>query len=489
MNPDGMVPAADKVAYGAGNLATGVAMQIVGSFFVFYATAILGLPGRYVGAVMGASIFWDAVTDPLMGHVSDRTRSRRLGKRHPYLLGGALGIAVVNYLLWTVDPSLGTGAKLALVSLYVLLFKTFMTVYVTPYTALGAELSTGYNERTTIQSVKAVFFVLGMALVAVGGLFWFFKPTAAYPVGQFNPEAYSFMGLASSVVIVASSLITFFPTLKYVEPIRRRDGVEGGVALSGLRAALSDALGNKPLRKVVFAYTFSNLSAALLGNLGLIVFTFTFGLDNRDIAFMVGVQFLFAMLSQPVWDVLSRRIGKMRALVTGFSLSVAGSAYFSALVLLRGSAMGNPLAFVPFGMAVGSGIGALFSLPLSMVADTVDLDESEGGTRKEGLYYGALTLSYKLAQAAALVIIGALIDLSGFDASAAVQPDGAVVALGLVLGLGGCASFASAILAIRRYPLTEARVRECRERIAARKAAAASASAEIAATADASPPA
>jgi len=244
------------------------------------------------------------------------------------------------------------------------------------------------------------------------------------------------------------------------------------MALSGLRAALSDALGNKPLRKVVFAYSFSNLSSALLGNLGLIVFTFTFGLDNREIAFIVGVQFLFAMLSQPVWDVLSRRIGKMRALVIGFALSVAGSAYFSALVLLRASVQGDPLAFVPFGVAVGSGIGALFSLPLSMVADTVDLDESEGGTRKEGLYFGALTLSYKLAQAAALVVIGALIDLSGFDASAAVQPDGAVVALGLVLGLGGCASFASAILAIRRYPLTEARVRECRERIAARKAAA-----------------
>jgi Na+/melibiose symporter-like transporter len=467
-----MVPLADKVAYGAGNLATGVAMQILGSFFVFYATAILGLPGKFVGIVMGLSIFWDAVTDPVMGHISDRTRSRRLGRRHPYLLGGALGIAVVNYTIWTIDPALGSFAKIALATVLVLLFKTFMTVYVTPYTALGAELSTEYNERTTIQSIKAVFFVMGLNLVSVGGMFWFFRPTALYPVGQLNPDAYSFMGLASSLVVLVSALAAFFPTLKYIEPMRRPSGGSGGVELSSLRVALADAWKNRPLRMVVYTYTFSNLSSALLGNLGLIVFTYTFGFSNRDIALVVGVQFLCAMLSQPFWDALSRKVGKMPALVLGFGLSTVGSIYFSVMVFLHTSIQGSALALIPFALTAGSGIGALFTLPLSMVADTVDLHESEGGARLEGLYYGTMTLSYKLAQAIALVLIGILIDAFGFDASAPAQERFTIVALGLVLGLGATVSFIAAILAIIRYPLTEAKVHECRARIAGAKAAA-----------------
>ena len=463
------VPLADKVAYGAGNLATGIAMQIVGSFFVFYATAILGLPGRYVGLVMGLSIFWDAVTDPLMGHLSDMTRSIRFGRRHPYLLGGAAGIAVVNYLLWTIDASLGSGAKLALVGAYVLLFKTFMTVYVTPYTALGAELSTEYNERTTIQGIKATFFVLGLAFVSVAGMFWYFRPTERYPVGQLNPGSYSVMGLASSIVILASALVCFFPTLKYVEPIRSRGGSSGNFETASLRASLAHAFRNKAFRMVVLGYTFSNTASALLGNLGLIVFTFTFGLSNSDIAVVVGVQFLFAILSQPLWAALSRRAGKMPALALGFGLSILGSLYFSALVFARASVQGNPLAFMPFAVTAGSGIGALFTLPLSMVADTVDLDESQGGARLEGLYFGTLTLSYKLSQALVLVLIGVLIDVLGFDAFASVQSERTIVSLGLVLGLGAIVSFVAAMLSIRRYPLTEALVRECRARIAARK--------------------
>jgi Na+/melibiose symporter-like transporter len=355
----------------------------------------------------------------------------------------------------------------------VLLFKTFMTVYVTPYTALGAELSTEYNERTTIQSIKAVFFVMGLNLVSVGGMFWFFRPTPLYPVGQLNPDAYAFMGLASSLVVLVSALAAFFPTLKYIEPMRRPSGESGGMELSSLRVALADAWKNRPLRMVVYTYTFSNLSSALLGNLGLIVFTYTFGFSNRDIALVVGVQFLCAMLSQPLWDALSRKMGKMPALVLGFGLSILGSLYFSAMVLLHASIQGNAPALLPFSISAGLGIGALFTLPLSMVADTVDLNESEGGARLEGLYYGTMTLSYKLAQAIALVLIGVLIDAFGFDAAAPRQSTLTIVSLGLVLGLGATVSFTAAILAILRYPLTEAKVHECRARIAEVKAKAA----------------
>lgn len=467
-----MVSLRDKIAYGLGNLATGVAMQVLGTYLVFYATAIHGLPGSFVGMAMGLSILWDAITDPLMGHLSDRTNSKRLGRRHPYLLVGALGIAVTNYLIWTIDPGFRPGVKLVLISAYIILFKTFMTVYVTPYTALGAEMSTDYNERTSIQGIKTVFFVLGLAFVSVAGLFWYFRPTAQYPAGQLNPEAYSFMGLASSIVVVAAALACFFPTLKYVEPIRRRTRPMGGAVMPGLKGSLAHAFLNKPFRMIVYGYMFSNMASALLGNLGLIVFTYTFGLGSRDIAFVIGIQFFFAMISQSLWAALSRRVGKMPALALGFGLSIIGSIYFTVLVFLHESVQGNPLIFIPFALTAGTGIGALFTLPLSMVSDTVDLEEAGGGVRLEGLYFGTLTLVYKLSQAVVLVLLGLLIDLLGFNAMLPNQREGTLVSLGLVLSLGSIAAFTGAVLAIRNYPLTEIVVAGFREDIAARKRAA-----------------
>ncbi len=463
------VPVADKMAYGVGNLATGVAMQILGTYLVFYSTAILRLPGRFIGMVMGVSILWDAITDPVMGYVSDRTRSKRLGRRHPYLIAGAAGIALTNYLIWNVAPALSPGAKLVLITVYILFFKTFMTVYVTPYTALGAELSVDYYERTSIQGIKSVFFILGLAFVSVAGMYVFFRPSEAFPVGQLNPRAYSSMGLWSSIIVLLAAVSCFFATLKYVPLIQDRDRVPEGAIAPGFRESMSHAFANKPFRKVVFSYTFSNLASALLANLGMIVFTYTFGLGGDRIAAILAVQFLFAILSQPVWMAVATRFGKMPALVLGFCLGIAGSVWFSFLVIIHDSVQDNVLAFMPFALCAGSGIGALLTLPLSMVADTVDLDEAGGGSRNEGVYFGTLTLVYKLSQAVAIVAIGILLDLSGFDSSLSLQETSTLVLLGMILGLGAIASFVTAILCLRGYDLTEEAVEGCRIRIAERK--------------------
>jgi glycoside/pentoside/hexuronide:cation symporter, GPH family len=175
------------------------------------------------------------------------------------------------------------------------------------------------------------------------------------------------------------------------------------------------------------------------------------------------------MISQSMWAALSRRIGKMPSLVLGFGLSMLGSVYFTVLVFFHEAVQGNSLIFIPFALTAGSGIGALFTLPLSMVSDTVDLEEAGGGVRLEGLYFGTLTFAYKLSQAIVLVLIGLLIDFLGFDAALLRQRETTLLSLGLVLSLGSIAAFAGAVLAIRNYPLTESVVAGYRNDIAARK--------------------
>jgi Na+/melibiose symporter-like transporter len=275
------------------------------------------------------------------------------------------------------------------------------------------------------------------------------------------------MGLATSIAVVIAAAVSFGPTLRYVPKIRERSLAFAHNRPSGFRESIARAFRNKPFRMVVFAYMFSNFASALLANMGLHVFTYTFGLGSGQIALVVGVQFLFAILSQPFWAAEARRVNKRAALVTGFAVAILGSLYFIALVALRAKVSGSVWAFMPFAVTVGSGIGALFTLPLSMVGDTIDLDEAEGGARIEGVHFGVLTLMYKIAQAVALLCIGILLDAAGFDADLPGQRNTTVLILGLFLGIGSLCSFLIATFQLRNYRLTEETVAECRRRIAA----------------------
>ena len=200
-SPVHKIPLIDKIGYGAGNLGVGVAMQVIGSYLVFFSTAILGIPGSLAGLAVGISVFWDAITDPVMGYISDITRSKRFGRRHLYLIIGSIGISATLYLIWGIRADIDTNLKFLMIFIYIILFKTFMTIYVTPYTALGAELSNDYNERTMIQGIKTVFFLLGLALVSVAGMYFFFRPAPGYPSGQLNPQSYRNIGFASAILV------------------------------------------------------------------------------------------------------------------------------------------------------------------------------------------------------------------------------------------------------------------------------------------------
>ena len=115
-----------------------------------------------------------------MGYVSDTTYTKKLGRRHLYILIGSIGMPIVNLSMWMINPEWPENIKFVLLLVELLLLKTFVTVYATPYTALGAELSSDYNERTSIQGIKTVFFLLGLTFPTVLGMFLFFNPTPEY---------------------------------------------------------------------------------------------------------------------------------------------------------------------------------------------------------------------------------------------------------------------------------------------------------------------
>jgi Na+/melibiose symporter-like transporter len=461
------IPIFDKVGYGLGNFSTGVANQVLGTYLVFYCTVILNIPGSLVGLAVSLSIIWDAITDPLMGYFSDMTKSKTFGRRHQYLLIGGIGLGLSNYLLWSMNSGLSPYLKFTIIFLLIIVIKTFSTIYVTPYTALGAELSNDYNERTTIQGIKTIFFLLGLAFVSVFGMFVFFRSTKEFPSGQLNPASYSSMGIFTSIIIIIFAIACFYTTKKYIPILNEH--VQNGVSeskLSTLLAAFREIFLNKSFRSVAFAYMFTNIASALISNTGLHVFTYTFLLSSQQIAIIVGVQFLVSILSQPIWSIASKKLDKKPSMVLGIIICIISCLFFIVLVFIKDYVGGSVLYFLPFAALAGFGTGGLFTLPLSMVADVIDLDELNTGKRAEGSYYGCLTLFYKLSQSITLFLIGFILDFVKFDANLPVQAQSTVIILGLMLSIGSAVSFIAALLSIFKYNLNRSKVEDIQKKIA-----------------------
>ena len=461
-----IIPIRDKVAYGIGNLSVGIAMQVVGTYLVFFSTVILGIPGYLVGLAVGFSVFWDAITDPVMGYISDITKSKRFGRRHLYLIIGSIGVALTLTLMWIIPSNLNTNIKFILLFIDIILFKTFITIYVTPYTALGAELSSDYHERTSIQSIKTIFFLLGLAFVSVAGLYLFFQSTIEFPHGQLNPDSYRNIGYTSAIIVLVTSIICIWNTKKYIPKLNRNQTIENkGNNINLFIDSLKSTIKNKAFRAVALCYLFNNLASAFLSNIGLHVFTYTFVLTSQQIAIILGLQFLMSILSQPIWMMIASRYDKKPSMIFGLFLSFFAGIIFLGLVIFKSNVVSNVFYFFPYAIVAGFGTGALFTLPLSMVADTIDYDELNRGYRFEGFYFGSLTLYYKLSQSIAIFFIGILLDLIRFDSSLSIQSEFTLISLGLILAFGSMISFALSYLSIRMYDLNKEKVIEIQSKI------------------------
>jgi Na+/melibiose symporter-like transporter len=461
-----IIPIRDEVAYGIGNLSVGIAMQVVGTYLVFFSTVILGIPGYLVGLAVGFSVFWDAITDPVMGYISDITKSKRFGRRHLYLIIGSIGVALTLTLMWIIPSNLNTNIKFILLFIDIILFKTFITIYVTPYTALGAELSSDYHERTSIQSIKTIFFLLGLAFVSVAGLYLFFQPTIEFPHGQLNPDSYRNIGYTSAIIVLVTSIICIWNTKKYIPKLNRNQTIENkGNNINLFIDSLKSTIKNKAFRAVALCYLFNNLASAFLSNIGLHVFTYTFVLTSQQIAIILGLQFLMSILSQPIWMLIASRYDKKPSMIFGLFLSFFAGIIFLGLVIFKSNVVSNVFYFFPYAIVAGFGTGALFTLPLSMVADTIDYDELNRGYRFEGFYFGSLTLYYKLSQSIAIFFIGILLDLIRFDSSLSIQSEFTLISLGLILAFGSMISFALSNLSIRMYDLNKEKVIEIQSKI------------------------
>ncbi len=444
------IPVKLKLGYGVGALSYGIPFQIISGFFLFYANSVLGISGTLAGTIFAISIFWDAFTDPIMGYISDKTSPKVLfGRRLFYVFIGAIGLAISNFFLWSIDVSLPGFAKAVILGLLLILVKTFATIYTTPYLALGAELSTDYNERTSVQSFRTAFFFLGFMFPVIVGL-------GIFKVGD-NPEAYSMFAVTTSIIILVCAALSIaatrnkslFPSVKKV----RRSSVVGMLKETGIALKCDD------FRNISFTLLFVNMAMGIVSAVGLHTFSFTFYLGDQEKMIILGSLFGMALIAQPIWVFIAKKFEKKASLKACLFINLAVAIAFLIYVLNNEWVAQNYLSVVPLAIVMGFSIGGSIALPYSMISDTVDKDAYNTGVRKEGVFYGFATFLYKLSQAVAIFSVGALLDIIKFN-SESVQPNSVYLKLGLIMPIGFIICFLGALYFTIKYSLDKKKVAE-----------------------------
>ncbi|HRF47960.1 MAG TPA: MFS transporter [Anaerolineales bacterium] len=444
-----------KLAFGAGDLGPAVLTAINGFFLLEFLVNVAGLRPGPAGTIFLVTKIWDAVNDPVMGWLTDRTVSR-WGRRRPWLLFGALPFGLAFWLHWIVPP-LDTNGLFWYYLVVALLVDTGLTVVGVPYTALTPELTADYDERTSLNTYRFGFSILGGVLAA------FFHSQI---VAAFAPNRALGAAISVGFWAVLSTLglwWTFLGTRGYAE--RPSSASEEIGFFEGMRQAFA----NRAFRLVTLTYLGAWLALQLVqGNL----FIFSrdwLGMPEADFGFVLLLLQFTAFLAMLGWARLSARIGKRKVYLIGASLFVVT---LIALALLPQGATTALYVLAVFG---GVGVAVGYLVPWSMLPDVIDQDELEHGQRREGLFYAFFVFLQKLGLSLGLFASGWMLDLAGYlrvtpGQPVPIQPENVLLVLRLLVGPVGALSLLVSLWAVWRYPITREKHAEIRAELDRRTA-------------------
>jgi Na+/melibiose symporter-like transporter len=467
-----------KVLYGVGEISNSIKTFTFGLFLLFYYTSVLGLPGTLVGAATSISLIWDAVLDPYIGHISDRFRSR-YGRRHPFMLVGAILMGVSFYLIFAPPAGLAGAWLFAWLLGSNILLRTTNSLFMVPYHALGAELSADYYERTSVTGVRAAF-ALGGTLVAAGLSFAVFFPETTPGVDpKFNSAGYGRMALAFGATIMATGLIATFATFATFRhrssaavPEQAAAGAQTGQM--GFWQNLLIALRNRTFLVLTLSSALFFLGSVVNATLGIHYLTYYARITNSNALSLFQLSFYVgALIGVAFWLRNLRRFAKHHLFITNTLLLAVlmGMAYF----LVGGGKLlgaGNVRPLIVVNAIGGFFAAALWIVPASMVADVADVDELRTRRRREGAFFGIHSFFMQEGASLAVLTAGLLIDIFARLVPGQVEQSALTVErIGMLFGLLPAAIYCVAAALMTRYRLTPARLQEVQRELQRQRAA------------------
>ncbi len=390
------------LCYGVGDLYGGGSFFIVGTMSMFYLVAVAGLSPLWAALVPGLGKIWDSFSDPLMGYLTDRTRSR-FGRRRVFFLAAVIPVALTFTLIWlpvrSWFPSLFSGDFPVFLYYFLayLCFYTVTTMAMVPYSALSAEMTRDFRERNRLTSTRMFFSILA-ALIA-GGL--------AQPlVHSFRDPStgYLVMGLCFGVLFALPWIFVFFGTWEL--PLEEGEAADR----KGIFRNFGSIFRNRSFRVHIMMYIASYAAMDIL--MGWFLFYLTDVLGRPGLfAVLLPVLVISEMACVPLYAWISNRQGHARAFIIGMSVMALG------MVLMAFHPPQSPAVLLVLNSAlIGCGLSAGVIIPYTILPFVIDVDQLITGKKRAGTYAGAMTLLRKLIQGALVMpLLGFMLFLIGYQ--------------------------------------------------------------------------
>lgn len=475
---DGADTLGNRLWFGIGQGGEGVATAGMAGLLMFFYNQVLGLDPRLAGAAMLFSMVSDGVSDLLVGSWSDRLR-HRWGRRHPLMYAAALPFGLSFMALFLVPTGFGQAGLFLWLLAASFLCRNIGTFFIVPHYALGAELSHDHHARTAIVAFRSFFAAAGRLLVFVASVA-IFAPSEAFKTGQLDPSRYPVYGIVLGIVIAVTTWLSTWGTHGAIPHLPTPAPGERFSLVSAF-ADMWRATKNRSFQVFLGGFITWVIGHAVYGALMVYLSTYFWRLTSQQVFLLPLVGAAATLLGTPIWAALARPLGKKAT----FIVAGVGFSGVMALLILSKVAGVFPLEGTTLYLVAvfgGTFLAGLFDaapavVAGSMLADIADDYELQSGLRREGVLFGTINFSVKIAGGVGAFIGGVLIAAAGLktkaDPASVPQMVSEQLAFTSVLVLAGFALAASLFYLF--YPLTRRRHAEVRVALAERRAATAAA--------------
>lgn len=440
-----------KLAFGAGDLGTAITAMIGISYLSPFLTDVAGLNPQFAGQTQLVGKVWDAVNDPMVGVLSDRTQSQQ-GRRYPWMIWGAIPFGVFFFLQWIV-PHFSNNDQANQWGLFwyytaiSILFNAFYTIVNLPYTALTAELTQDYDERTSLNSFRFTFSIGGSILALVIGL------VISLIVPSNRSQQYLLLGAICAIISVFPVYWCVWGTKKRAQAVAKlHPQTEQSVSIPLLQQ-VKIAFTNRPFLFVVGIYLCSWLAVQLTAGIIPYYVTSWMRLPQWHISLVLLAVQGTAMSMLFVWSAISRRYGKQAVYFMGMSVWMIAQ---SGLFFVQ---PGQIVLMYVLAVLAGFGVSTAYLVPWSMLPDVIELDELNTGQRREGIFYSFIVFVQKICLGIAVNIVLQRLGMAGYikptnEIPIPIQPDAVLQVIRFSIGPIPAIALICGLVLTYFYPLT-----------------------------------
>jgi len=436
--------------YGSGDIGFSLTSTIIAAYFAIFLTDVVGIAPAVAAGAIFIGRTWDYINDPLVGYISDRTRTR-WGRRRPFLLFGALPFGLIFMLMWWIPPIENPVSLAVYYGILYAVFDTAFTFVTMPYFALTPELTSDYDERTDLTTTRMFFSILG-SLVA------FTVPLMI--VDGFRPENASRVLLMGGIFGLAAALPLFGVFFGTHE---REEFME--ISQPNIWKSMKAAWTNRPFMFGLGIYLFTWVAVSIIETILLFYIKYVVEREPQSDLIMATI-FVVAIFTLPVWQWASRRYNKRLAYIIGIA--------FLAVVLLTMASL-NPQVPLGFLLALcalaGIGVAAAHVLTWAILPDAIEYGEWQTGERHEGMFYSLITLAQKIATSIAVPTALLVLDATGYIANSDSLPQSAVDGIRIVAGPIPAVLMLGGIIFALVYPLGRENYNEIAQGLESRRGA------------------